>query len=536
MTDERVPAPFRLAPRPLVQPDDGLAGDILSGGAASALLRGLVGSAPVSPVCRRGRLDPEAFTTSSDSARAKLNIILEGGGQFVSTGQQPGLFLGPLYTLYKAASAIKLAADLEQATGRPMLAVFWVAADDHDWDEIGACRVVTAEETLSDYRFSAPAGRERRSVGETVLPDWIEAEHDRLTAELGIGPGGDDRSAHLEPLRGAYRPGVQMSEAFSAAMARLFGAVDLALLDSSRPEVRRVAAGFYADVVTRASDVVGAMAAGKAGVEQAGYAVPLRPPESGLQVFYDSGDAREHVLTSADGFRISAGKQWSDEELQDHLVRNPCAFTPAAALRPVLESWLLPVAASVLGPGELAYWAQLRPLFQAFDVEMPLAAGRDSWFLLEARVDRLLRKLDVDPLVVERGAAELRRRVLAAARPEGVKTSMADLRNEVRARLDELAATADRELPGLRSATGKTLHAVERALDELGRLVDRQVAERESTSLDQARRLTVHLAPGGVAQERGLGAIGYLASYGSRLIDELVGSDSRYVAGMQGQD
>jgi bacillithiol biosynthesis cysteine-adding enzyme BshC len=538
MTDDLTTASFHLIPRAVADAGS-LAAEILAGGAATELFRGVVGADRVdTPFPRPGRLTPGAFTTTSATSGGKLEKILAGGGHFVTTGQQPGLFLGPLYTLYKAASAIKLAADLERSSGLPTLAVFWVAADDHDWREVAGCRVLAADESLVDLRVETPEGRSGRSVGETALPESIRDNLESLTQlfDRNKDHDADVGSDQLAALRASYRPGETFSGAFISAMAGLFTAHELALVDSSDPELRAVASGLYRDVAARAPEVADAMANGRTMVEQTGYAVQLTPPESGLQLFFDTAAGRAHVLATGAEFGTAGGERWTAESLDSNLESQASSFTPAAALRPVLESWLLPVAASVLGPGELAYWAQLRPLFETLRVEMPLVAARDSWRLVEPRVARLLGKLGVDSELVERGEDELRRQVLEAGRPRRVAQALAELHTGITDRLQQLAGAADEELPGLRSATGKAVSAVEGALEDLGRAVDRQVAERQATALGQARRLTANLAPGGIVQERAVGAASYLGRYGSRLVDRLVATESRYIAGLQGQD
>jgi len=324
-----------------------------------------------------------------------------------------------------------------------------------------------------------------------------------------------------------------MSGAFIATMVRVFAHHDLVLLDSSRATIRRTAAEFYSEVVRRAADVLNAMANGGDRVQQAGYPVQLTPPASGTQLFYEDDSARRHLLATPNGFTNGAD-DWSPEDLTALLKQQPLAFTPAAALRPVLESWLLPVVASVLGPGEVSYWAQLQPLFQGLDVEMPAVAARDSWILLEARVQRLLLKLGVDATLVQLDAEEVRRQVLEAVRPEGVASALKNIEGDIEARFTELEAIGETELPGLIGAIGKARHGMESTLNALRRVVDRRVSEKESTSMEQVRRIVANLAPGGQSQERALGSASFLARYGPELVDHLI--DYTHIAGPQGQD
>lgn len=535
MNDARTPAAFRFASRVLAAPGS-VAEDAFVEGAAAELFRAVIrpGAVPDESVSRSSHVGPDAFVATSPQARTKLETVLAGAGQFVTTGQQPGLFLGPLYTLYKTATAIRLAAELECSTGRPTLAAFWVVADDHDWDEIGACQVLSMDEALVELRLNPSQDALGRSVGQAVLPDSVTGLVERLGEITGIRTSGDDRAAFLEILGTAYRPGETMSGAFVATMARLFADHDLVLLDSSDPAIRTAAAGLYGEILSRPTDVTDAMTEGREQVRNAGYPIQLTPPESGMQIFFDDGADRQHILATPSGFAGGERNNWSPESLAALLDGQPAAFTPAAALRPVLESWLLPVAATVLGPGELAYWAQLGPLFGKLNVEMPAVAARDSWILVESRIDRLLRKLEVDEAVVEQDGTELRRQVLARGRPEGVSKSLTQLDREIQARFAEFESVGDAELPGLKSAVGKARHGMEKVLDDLHRVVDRRVAEHESTSMDQLDRIVANLTPAGSSQEHTLGAAAFLAKYGPELVDRLV--ETTHVAASLGQD
>ncbi|MFW6089872.1 MAG: bacillithiol biosynthesis protein BshC, partial [Gemmatimonadota bacterium] len=220
--------------------------------------------------------------------------------------------------------------------------------------------------------------------------------------------------------------------------------------------------------------------------------------------------------------------------LLHRIERAPEEFTPAAALRPALESRLLPVAATVLGPGELAYWAQLPPLFAALDVAMPAVMPRDAWVLVEPRVDRLIEKLELDVATVEREGKGIDDRWIARSRPPGVRDGLAALERELTEGFRRLSSAIDAELPGLKAAAGKAAHRVRQALAELGGTVDARVRERESIALAQAARIRAHLTPGGRPQERTVAAAQFLARHGRALVNDLF--EAGRVAGPEEQD
>ncbi|MFW6083857.1 MAG: bacillithiol biosynthesis cysteine-adding enzyme BshC [Gemmatimonadota bacterium] len=476
-------------------------------------------------------LPAAAFTTTSEGARERLARIRAGEGVVVTTGQQPGLFLGPLYTVYKAATAVNLAARLERESGVPVLAVFWVASDDHDWDEVAACRILDRDEELRTLRLAPAAGRAARSVGTAPLPDDVVSLLRAFREEIGGAVAGAPPPWFSE-LRKAYAPGRTFGAAFVDALAAAFDGLDLAILDSADPGLRAGAAELYAEIVEAPEAVIAAMSAGRARVAERDRAPVLTPPESGLQIFMDDGRVRRHLLRDGDGFHVDGSEGLAQSELLARLAADATAFTPAAALRPVLESRLLPTAATVLGPGEIAYWAQLPPLFEVLGVPMPRVMARDAWALVEPRVDRLLEKLGLDVGTVESEGEGIDDRWIRHSRPPEVREALERLAAKLAKGFDGLDRAVARELPGLKSAAGKARHRAEEALGDLGRTIDARIRQREEVAIAQAARLRRHLLPGGAPQERVVAAAQFLARHGRPLLRDLLAAGR--VAGPDG--
>lgn len=529
--------PFpRIVPRNLAAPGS-LAGDALAGvTTAAGLFPTPVGHLPALPAGRAIRGNPAlpaaAFTTTSRAAAERLARILAGEGAVVTTGQQPGLFLGPLYTLYKALTAVRVADEVERRTGQPALAVFWVASDDHDWEEVASCRIVDGGGDLVSLRIDPPAGWVDRSVGQAPLPAEVTALLQRLEAEGGGAVSGA-APRWLSDLCDAYLPGRSFGDAFVQALRSALDGLDLAILDSAHPAVRSAAAPLYRRVLETPAPVVEAMGSGLRNVREAGYDPILTPPPEGLQIFFDDGVRRSHILRSAGRFDVG-GRTIARDDLFRRLDQQPVAFTPAAALRPVLESRLLPVAAAVLGPGEIGYWAQLAPLFGSLEVRMPCLFPRDAWVLVEPRIDRLLEKLEVDVDTIELGGKGVDDRWVARSRPPRMRDGIVALEQSLAAGFEQLSAAIAAELPGLRSAAGKAEHRARQALDDLVRTIDARVREREHIALGQAARVRAHLMPDGRPQERTVAAAQFLARHGGALVRDLLAASR--VAGPEGRD
>lgn len=487
-------------------------GDLVEGSGAAGILLKPVGPDSAIDLARPSALSTAAFTPTSEQARAKLSAALDGEGVLVSTGQQPGLFLGPLYVLYKIFSAVSHARRIEKATGRPAVASFWIAADDHDWDEVGTARIVSRTGVIETLSISPGTGEENRSVGSATLGPEINPLLDQFAAAVGET---EFSAAALAPLHTAYTPGATVSGAFRSAFAELLDGFDLVLFDPTHEEVRREAAPFLRRVLEHGPLVSEAMREGTEAVVEAGYDPRLRPPRAGTQVFYDDGRTRSHLLTEGAGLRN--GKSGELRPVEDWLVfldAEPERFSAAAALRPALESWLLPVARTVLGPGELAYWAQLGPLFELLDIDMPQTTPRSSWFVVEPRVERWLSGVEATVEDLADGGESIERRITREGRPGGIEHGLERLTDDFEASLAALERTSEAQLPGLGSAFGKARKSVETTFTALERTIDGRIRESRVTTLDRVRRAADRLYPGGQPQERVDSPFSFLARYG----------------------
>ena len=458
----------------------------------------------------------EALHCVSSAASERLEALREGRGRVVTTGQQPQLFGGPAYVLYKGLTAVRGAAEIERRTGEPCLAVFWVAADDHDWQEVASVDFLNRHESLRRLTVAPTEGRDGRSVGPSQLPDSIGSLVEEFLDSLEMGPTGEPWA---DSLAEAYVPGRSFTEAFMAVAGSWFRELPIAFLDSAHPAIRRASTPLYSEVIERNDEVREALGHGALAIEKLGFEPPLTHMEPAIPVFRDDGLARLRLRADTGGIRVdSAGAHVSARDLVAEIEAEPERFSPSAALRPVLESRLLPVARTVLGPGEIAYWAQLRPLFERLDVPMPPIQPRDSWRVIETRVQRLLDKVGISAEEARRPQA-VRRRILEAKRPAPVMEHLTALEERLVREFDALASAVDSELPGVRSAVGKGRKRARDAVRELSGTVDRAVADRERIVLGQLDRVVTHLYPEGDSQERRIATSAFLALHGRRFLD-----------------
>lgn len=497
-----------------------LTGDLVAGTAGVSLpLSGSGADVELHRAHRGARLDASVFGCSSRVAEAKLADVLAGTGQLVTTGQQPLLFLGPLFVLYKALTAIETARRIEEETGTPTLAAFWIAADDHDWAEVGTTSILDAAGALRGFTLHPPEGRADRPVGSTELDESIAP---LLEEFLQLLPESEFANVYLERLREAYTPGQQLSEAFARGLVHALESFDFVWLDSAHPALKRASVPLVRRIIEGRDAAEEALAEGGRRLGEAGYEAPIPLLADAYPLLFDTGARRERMYRAGDGARFGrAGHELTSRELASRLDDEPERFSPNVGLRPVLESWLLPVVATVLGPGEIAYWSQLPPLFDRYEVQVPRVQPRAAWTLVESKIARALTRLEAAPADMVDGGNALIAQITRDSRPPRVDAALSELRERIAPGFDALEVAVGEDLPGLRSAAGKARKQALDAVGALGSRIDAGVREREESRLQAVRKCAAHLFPGGRPQERVVSPYYYLARYGPELVEEL---------------
>lgn len=466
----------------------------------------------------------ETLQPCGATARRQLDRFIREKGVVVTTGQQAGLFTGPLYALYKALTAVRFAAHLEDELGLPVLPVFWIASEDHDWDEVSHVHVVDLENRLERIEVAAPVELSAQSAPIYRLafgPDVAEAAArlDRAT------PDSEYKADLLGPLGKAYRPGANVHAAFAAALGDLLQDTNLCLAEASSPWIKRHSAPILAREWERRREVGERLAGWAAELGSRGYEAQVSIDPKATNLFLEGPAGRDRLVLEDDGgaHLRRSGHAVSDADLRGVLESEPRRVSPNVLLRPVVESALLPVAATVAGPAEIAYHAETPPLFEIHGVPPPPVVPRASFRLLEARVSRALEKTGVSPEALMRGAEAAAREFARHRVPVEIESSLESLRSALARgfeRLDPAALSLD---PALEGALGRARSAAEKALRELEGKITSSVQRQNVVVLEQLRKAAVHLAPLGQPQERVLNAYPYLVRYGRALIAEIAG-------------
>jgi bacillithiol biosynthesis cysteine-adding enzyme BshC len=438
-----------------------------------------------------------ALGLSSEVAAARIRASAAGKGVVITTGQQPGLFGGPIYTWSKALSALALADALESATGIPAAPVFWAATDDSDFAEASWTMVVRPG-GVDELRMDGD------STG-TSMAHMPLGDVSSLVERLERAAGSAAFRAPLEIARRAYRTGQTVGGAYLELLRGILEPLGIAVLDAAHPAVRRAGAPVIRQALRRAESVTEAVAERDRALMAAGHA-PQVASVAGLSlVFATQNGQRQRV---PNGNARTVAESHADE-----------ALSPNVLLRPVVERAILPTVAYVAGPAELAYFAQTGAVARALDAALPLALPRWSCTILEPQVEEILARLSLDAEELrDPHAAETR--LGRAALPSEISSAIARMRSG----LDEGLAVLERhgsELVPPAVIAGGARSIAHRILRMERRLVS-AMKRRIADTLQHVATARGSLYPAGKRQERALNLLPFLARHGPQLLERML--------------
>jgi bacillithiol biosynthesis cysteine-adding enzyme BshC len=459
-----------------------------------------------------------AIHAGSAAAREKLQRIAGGEGFFVQTGQQAGLFGGPLYTVHKILTTIKLAERLEGELGVPIAPLFWIAADDHDFAEVNHTYALSQDHQLHRLGLpddgSPPASMQNRQLGDTItdlvtelralLPD-TEFTHE-LTAFLGQ----------------AYAPGQTVAKAFGQLIAFLFDRFGLLITSSADATVKQLAAPLLSYELQQAEAHEDAVNNQTQRLLSRGFheQVPVR--SDAANVSYEDEHGRDRLMRLGADWELSRSKlRFSHAEIAGLLQQEPQRFSANVLLRPVVASAVFPTLAYVGGPAEISYFAQIGCLFAAHGVPMPLVVPRAGVEVVEYKVRKVLDKFRLTPRDVRVPFDRLVTQVVRQDLPHEITDTIAQLREQLTAgygRLVKAAMTIDPTLQGPLEAARKAGH---KTLDDMDKKIVRHLKRRNAVELQQLQRAATNLFPLGQPQERVVGIATYYARYGPAILDAI---------------
>ncbi len=450
------------------------------------------------------------------AARAAAETLRDPRTVAIVTGQQAGLFGGPFFTLLKAITAVTLARERAGRGDGDVVAIFWIDAEDHDLDEIRHCDVLDGDSAPQSVLLDldAPAGTPASAVR---LDETITGAIGRLREAL---PNTEFTEEVLDALAKAYAPGVRLVEAFARWLDQLLGPHGLIVFDASDPAAKPYARDLFARELQAPGRTSRLASAAGSQLTALGYHAQVSPAP-GSTALFRMNDAREPIRIDGDGF-LAAGRRLGPGTLLAELDTNPSSFSPNVLLRPLVQDTLLPTAAVVAGPHELAYLGQLREVYAAFGLPMPLIHARATATIADAATVRFLQRYELELARLQPQDDSALNALLAAQLPASVHEALDAAEHALAERLDALREVVPAVDPTLAGAAASTRARMERDLGNLRNKVIQAAKRRDETLRRQFHRARTQCFPGGDPQERRVGVVYFANRYGFGLVERLL--------------
>ena len=446
-----------------------------------------------------------------------------GNEAVIITGQQPGIFTGPLYTIYKAVTAIVLARKLREQFSEPVVPVFWIGSEDHDFEEACTTHFLTKQHEALTVRYRPEGPVDALPMYRVPLEPSIHEVIDQAASQTN---GSEFRDEVAQVLHETLDASDSLADWTARLLIRLFAETPLVFFTPHLPEARAITAEIIAKEIREPLETTALLNEAALRLERIGFQPQVVKGHTECCFFFEIDDRRRKVVYEKGAFFIPEADQTvSTDEMLGALEHDPARFSPNVALRCIVQQHLFPAASYVAGPGELGYWAQLKEVFERFDLPMPVVYPRVQCALTTIKLNKLLKKFGLTIGELEQDEDALLETAMrkTAANPgfafeREKRQALEGLLGELTAGLEKDAPTAAAMAKSLSSDVGAKLDRIERAI-----LASDHT--KNDTTRRQLRRLRNTLAPNRKPQERVYNVFSYLFEQGwgliPRLIDEI---------------
>lgn len=447
-----------------------------------------------------------------------LALLRESDCIAVVSGQQAGLFTGPLYTIYKALSAVKLAGCLQQR-GTKAVPVFWMAAEDHDFAEVAKAEFIGRDCQLKNVEVTGALHREGQPVGQVVVDESIDAVVDQLFELLPNSEFADDMKALV---KNAWQPGRGYVESFAIMMTALLGRYGLIFLDPLDAELKQIAAPLYSEAAQRAPEIAAALEKRSAELESAGYHAQVLATANSFPLFLHDEQGGRHSVARVENGKYKAkdiDEEYTAAELATLAREQPQRFSPNVTLRAVVQDYLLPTIAYYGGAAEIAYFAQTAEVYRVLDRPATPILPRSSLTMIERHTGRVLERYDLTLKDFFEGLEPVIKRVVEEHLGAATAKLFAHSEDNINHELDRLRQELESIDPTLAGALDTGRKKINYQLDGLRQRFVRAQMSRDEAAHRQLLRAADQIYPHKDLQERHINITSLLARHGTYVIE-----------------
>lgn len=445
---------------------------------------------------------------------ANIDLLGNENTLAVVTGQQLGIFTGPLYTIYKAVTAVKLAKKLSlDFPDYNFVPVFWLEGEDHDFDEINKIKYINSsnEFAVAEYLFGGkPLEKNIGATGNIVFDEHINNFFSTIDSTIVRS---DYSAALLELLRGYYKQGNSFLKAFTGFFNHVYEDSGLIFINPNHPEFKKVLSPIFVKEINSNSEPSKLVIQKSVELEEH-YHAQIKAKALNLFMFHKGGRHLIEPSDSGDYYLKNIRQRYTKDELLSIASTTPEQLSPNVVMRPLCQDTLLPTVAYIGGPGEISYFAQLKPVYEYFNVTMPIIYPRASVTLMEEKIQKVMEKYSLDLEELFGDVESILAKVSEQVSEVKVDTLFEEMESRVKEALNEARFGIQQIDPTLNGTIDATIAKFQQQLEVLKQKTQKAQQQKEEISLKQIKKAALNIFPNGNFQEREFGVIQYLNKYG----------------------
>ncbi|WP_285766507.1 bacillithiol biosynthesis cysteine-adding enzyme BshC [Peribacillus sp. SI8-4] len=466
--------------------------------------------------------------SSSEAVNRNIERLRKNDSVVVIGGQQAGLLSGPLYTIHKVISIIKLAKEQEKELGSPVIPVFWIAGEDHDLAEVNHVYVM---KNGKPHKKTYPSYQPYKTMVSDVE---LETEKAEKWFEEIIETYGETAFTNklLFDMKGMIKESNTFTDFFARLIHEWFREYGLLLVDAGDPELRQIEKGHFASMIEKSERIAAVVEDQQSFMQAKGYPKMIEMDKQAANLFYYDPDKKDRCLLE----RVEGGfsgknseASFSEAELLAIANDHPERLSNNVITRPLMQEMLFPVLAFISGPGEIAYWAELKRAFELFSMKMPPIIPRLNITLVERGVQTDIEDMELTlETVLTEGTAKAVKRFLDSVEDETIADLFRKLKSQLEENHKKLADHAVSLDGGLEPMLKKNIEFIQKQLEFMyGKIGDR-TKERHAVILKKYERIAHSLYPLESPQERIWNAFYYLNQYGPEFIRDIMKLDYQF--------
>ncbi len=440
----------------------------------------------------------------------KIQTLRDPRAVCIFSGQQAGLLGGPMLTLIKALAIVKAAESYTQKLDRPVIPIFWIAGDDHDFEEANHTFLLDQHGDLQRIAYETPP-EFAVPTAEILFAD--EAELNRLKDAVKESLGQTDFTNELYALIDkSYGHSDTMVSAFGKLMTSLTAEFGLPLFSPGDSEAKHHAIPIFKQIIERQDEIHSLLSERNSSISSNGYHIQVEKSDDATHLFCNC-NGRHPIKRDGNNFNVD-GKSYSKKDILEWIEKEPERFSPDVMTRPILQSYLFPTASQKGGPSEIAYLAQINPLFKLFDLPAPYYCARATLTLVEKRFEKLMHQHEITIEELSGDVEQVINRILAKSFPHDLDEGFIRFRRHLQTHFEDFVSDSLSFDPSLNRNAEQTFGKVDFAIKAFEKKVFSSHKKKSKDARDRIYRLSHALCPNRGFQERSLNISCFISRHG----------------------